>query len=100
MEKDFNQFISNSTKFVLVDFWAEWCAPCKVMAPVLTEFAKKHKDKIIVIKVNVDKKPQLASQYQIQGIPTLILFDKGQIVWRESGAQNLQQLEYNLARFI
>lgn len=100
MEKKFHNFIQNSDKSVLVDFWAEWCGPCKMMAPILSDFAKKHKDKVTVIKVNVDAKPHLASEYSIQGIPTLILFKNSQIAWRESGTRSLPQLESALLPLI
>ena len=100
MDKDFNKFIKNSDLPVFVDFWAEWCGPCKTMTPILSELAKKYKNRLKVIKVNVDKKPNLASQFQIKGIPTMILFKEGSAVWRESGARSLAEIEYLITKYI
>ncbi|WP_234735808.1 thioredoxin [Tellurirhabdus bombi] len=78
---------------VLVDFYATWCGPCKAMAPILQEFARRNEGKVKVLKVDIDKSRKAAMQYRIQGVPTLILFDKGQIKWRQSGTLPLVQLE-------
>jgi len=83
--------ILNDEKPVLVDFHAEWCGPCKMMAPEIKKFADSHKE-IRVLKVDIDKNRPVAGQFNIQGVPTLILFKKGKILWRQSGAMNAQQL--------
>ncbi|RMG82035.1 MAG: thioredoxin [Bacteroidetes bacterium] len=91
MKGNFNQLI-NSEQPVLIDFHAEWCGPCKMQAPILKEVAGEMKGKVRIVKIDVDKNPSVAQKYNIRGVPTLALFKKGQLVWRQSGLQNKQQL--------
>jgi len=79
------QEIISKNKIVLVDFTATWCGPCKVLAPILSDVKQHFDEQLSIIKIDVDKNQALSSQYQVQGVPTLILFKDGQQVWRKSG---------------
>jgi len=87
----FSELINSETP-LLVDFSAEWCGPCKMMAPILKQVAGALGDKVKIIKVDVDKNPQAAAAYSIQGVPTLILFQNGKQLWRQSGVLQAGEL--------
>jgi thioredoxin 1 len=90
--KTFSELISSS-KPVLVDFFAEWCGPCQMMKPVLEKLKRKLGDKVTIIKVDVDKNPMVASKFNIQGVPTLMLFKNKEVRWRQSGMLPTSYLE-------
>ena len=95
----FQDIIAGDTP-VLVDFFAEWCGPCKMMRPVLEELKKKMGNKIIILKIDIDKNISLSSEYRIQSVPTLVLWKQGEIIWRQSGALSLNELEQILSSYI
>jgi thioredoxin 1 len=85
--------IINGTVPVLVDFFAEWCGPCKMMKPVLEQLREKMGDSVRILKIDIDKTPAMANALHIQGVPTLMLFQNGKMLWRESGVIQANDLE-------
>jgi thioredoxin 2 len=96
-DDDFQQVIGNSQVPVVVDFYADWCGPCKIMAPVLDDFAHSHMGDALVVKLDTDRNPQTAREFDIKGIPTLIIFVQGKEAARRVGAVPREELETLLA---
>ena len=89
----FDADVLQNSKAVLLDFWAEWCGPCKMIAPLLDEVADKYEDKLDIVKLNVDENPNVAQKFGIRSIPTLILFKDGAVQAQLMGAMPMRQLE-------
>jgi thioredoxin 1 len=97
--KPFSELV-NSDIPVLVDFSAEWCGPCKMMPPVLQEVKRSLGEEVKILKIDVDRNPALAQQFAVQSVPTLIVFQQGQVKWRQSGVVPAEQLKRVLQRFV
>ena len=92
-EATFDKQINDTEKPVLVDFWAEWCRPCKAIAPILEEVAQEYGDKVIFAKVNIEENPSIAPKFNIRGIPTLLIFKHGKVVATQVGESSKAQLK-------
>jgi thioredoxin 2 len=97
-DNDFDRVLSDAEIPVLVDFYADWCAPCKVMAPIIDEYAHEHVGQVLVAKLDTDRNPATSMRFSIRGIPTLILFEGGRETKRQTGAVGRAQLESLLQR--
>ncbi|HZY37864.1 MAG TPA: thioredoxin [Mucilaginibacter sp.] len=96
---NFQDIIASDTP-VLVDFSAEWCGPCKMMPPILKQVKDAMGDKVKIIKIDIDKNPQAANAYRVQSVPTLMIFKKGQTLWRQSGVVQAAQLQNVIQQFL
>ena len=100
LPKSFDELIRNSPVPVFVDFWAEWCGPCRTVAPSIKQLAAEFKDRLLVIKINIDEKAAIASQYGIQSIPTFMIFYNGKPVGRFSGAMPYPMLKQEVEKIL
>lgn len=91
MKGNFNQLI-NGDKPVLIDFHAEWCGPCKALAPIIKEVANTVSGKVRIVKIDIDKNYAIAQRYDVRGVPTLALFKKGKVIWKQAGLMSKQQI--------
>ncbi len=96
----FDETVNGSSKPILVDFWAEWCGPCKMIAPILAEIAVEQKDSLVISKLNVDEHGDIAQRYNVMSIPTLLLFNNGELVKRLVGAKGKGALLQELSEFL
>ena len=99
-KKSFSDLLKSSHVPVLVDFYADWCGPCKTLSPIVQQVASDLHGRVKVIKVNVDKNRSASMKYGIRGVPTLILFERGNILWRQAGAMSKRDLIQNLERHL
>lgn len=99
-DASFEDDVLNSEKTILVDFWAEWCGPCRAVGPILDQIAVEHADKIEVVKLNVDENPQTAAKYQITSIPAMKVYRGGEVVKTVIGAKPKPALEADLAAYL
>lgn len=95
-DSNFNEQVVNSDLPALVDFWAEWCAPCKSIAPIVEELAGEYQSKVKIGKLNVDENPKTATQFGIRGIPTLLLFKEGKVINQMVGVKSKNEIQKNL----
>lgn len=96
----FDELVRSADKAVVVDFWAEWCGPCRAIAPILDEIAAEHSDRLTIAKVNADDNPELLMRYNVMSIPTLLVFSGGEVSKRMVGAKGKSQLLQELDEFL
>jgi thioredoxin 1 len=99
-DSEFQEKVLNSPLPVIVDFWAPWCGPCKMIAPVLEEVAREQTGRLVVVKVNTDENPQWAMEYGVMGIPTLLFIARGEVIDRQMGASPAPALKARVQTFL
>ena len=96
MKSNFSKILDSEIP-VLIDFYADWCGPCKMLAPILKEVKEELGEKVKIVKIDVDKNQELASKYQVRGVPTMILFKKGEQKWRQSGVLSKEEIKKKIS---
>ena len=95
----FSDIINKDTP-VLIDFFATWCGPCKAMSPILDDLKKQMGEQVSIVKIDVDKNPGVAAKYQVRGVPTLMIFNSGELLWRQSGVYSAHDLQAILNQYL
>nr|2YNX_A Chain A, LACA THIOREDOXIN [synthetic construct]2YNX_B Chain B, LACA THIOREDOXIN [synthetic construct] len=99
-DENFDEVIKKNNKVVVVDFWAEWCGPCRMIAPIIEELAKEYAGKVVFGKLNVDENPEIAAKYGIMSIPTLLFFKNGKVVDQLVGAMPKEALKERIKKYL
>jgi thioredoxin len=98
LPKSFAELIETSALPVLADFFAEWCGPCKMVSPIIQRLAGEYKGRILTVKLDIDRHPEIASRFQVMGVPTIIMFSKGQVLFRLTGAYPYEEIRDHINR--
>ncbi|CAL4043689.1 Thioredoxin 1 [Buchnera aphidicola (Phyllaphis fagi)] len=99
-DKNFEEIVLNNTQPVLVDFWAEWCGPCQMFAPILEKIAQKYQNHLIIAKINIDTFPNIASNYSVQSIPTLLFFQDKKVIYTHVGMINEAEIKKIITKYL
>jgi thioredoxin 1/thioredoxin 2 len=100
MAKTLDDLVRTSDLPVFIDFWADWCGPCRTVAPAVQQLAREFSGRLTVVKVNVDRQPEVAARFQVQGIPALMLYYRGELKWRTAGALAYPQLKNEVLKVL
>lgn len=100
-DNNFDEYVLKDKKnFILVDFWAEWCSPCKMLSPILEDISQDYENKLIILKLNIDKNPLTAPKYHVRSIPTIILFKQGKLLQTKIGLHSKNEIKQFLKKYL